>query len=244
MTYIDNVKFNIKDIYDTEEFRYFNEEIKTWVFDPPYNIGYKYNNQVNDNLSIVEYKNFIDISCTRMFETKCQDANMFLIIYPEMAGRLLDVIESTGWKFKQWISWVYPSNIGMSNKKCTTASRAIVWFVKGDPNTFMKSLQQPYKNPKDKRIKLQISKGSKGVNFYDWWEINLRKNVSKGFKGYFNQLPFELINRIIQLTTIEGDVVGDIMAGSGSTYEVCKEINRKCWLNDINKNCFEIWSEI
>ena len=108
----------------------------------------------------------------------------------------------------------------------------------------MKSLQQPYKNPKDKRIKLQISKGSKGVNFYDWWEINLRKNVSKGFKGYFNQLPFELINRIIQLTTIEGDVVGDIMAGSGSTYEVCKEINRKCWLNDINKNCFEIWSEI
>jgi len=82
------------------------------------------------------------------------------------------------------------------------------------------------------------------VNFYDWWEINLRKNVSKGFKGYFNQLPVELVRRMILLTTEEGEWVGDLTAGAGTTLEVAKEIGRYCWLNDINTECLEIWRGI
>ena len=26
--------------------------IKSWIFDPPYNIGFKYNSKVNDSLSL------------------------------------------------------------------------------------------------------------------------------------------------------------------------------------------------
>ena len=216
--------------------------IRTWVFDPPYNIGYDYAGVIKDKND--SYFEDMKSMCEIMKRNSKYNANLFLIIYPEIAARLLPFIESTGWKLKQWISWVYPSNIGMSKNRCTTASRAVLWFTIGNPVTYMDATQQPYKNPNDKRIKERIANGSRGVNFYDWWEINLRKNVSKGFKGYFNQLPFELVKRIVLLTTQEKEWVGDLTAGAGTTWEVSKELNRSCWLNDINKQCLDIWSEI
>ena len=216
--------------------------IRTWVFDPPYNIGYDYGGVITDRSK--SYESDIRSIAVNMRLHSKYHANMFLVIYPTIAARLLPVIESAGWTLKQWITWVYPSNIGMSNSRCTTASRAILWFTYGEPDTYMKAVQQPYKNPNDKRIRERIANGSKGVNFYDWWEINLRKNVSKGFKGYFNQLPVELVRRMILLTTEEGEWVGDLTAGAGTTLEVAKEIGRSCWLNDINTECLEIWRGI
>ena len=216
--------------------------MRTWIFDPPYNIGYDYGGVITDRSE--SYESEIRNMALHMREYSMLRANMFLVIYPEIAARLFPVIEETGWSLKQWITWVYPSNIGMSNRRCTTASRAILWFTIGEPVTYMKADQQPYKNPSDKRIKERIANGSKGVNFYDWWEINLRKNVSKGFKGYFNQLPTELVRRMLLLTTQEGEWVGDLTAGAGTTWEVAKGIGRSCWLNDLNPECLEIWEAI
>jgi len=238
-----NHKFNIKDVHDSREFKDFDEEVKTWIFDPPYNIGFTYNNIVNDKLSTVKYKKFIETCCERMFDTWCDDANMFLIIYPETAARLLPTIESTGWKFKQWISWVYPSNMGHSKHKFTRAHRAVVWFTKGDPKFNHKAIVQPYRED-SKKTRAMIAKGQKGAGLYDYWEINLRKNVSSGYVGYYNQLPKKLIENIILHTTNSGDMVGDITAGGGSTYEVSKEHNRDSWLNDINSECMKIWESI
>jgi DNA modification methylase len=218
--------------------------VRTWIFDPPYNIGFDYGGTFTDRKSEWEFQNWIVKSAVNMKLHSEEDANMFLIIYPGIAARLLNKIEGTGWRLKQWITWVYPSNIGMSKRKCTTASRAVVWFVKGDPDSYMEAIRQPYRNPNDKRIKERISNGSTGVNLYDWWDINLRKNTSKGFKGYANQLPRELVRRCILLTTVPGQRVGDLTAGAGTTYEVAKPLERDVWLNDLNPECLSIWREI
>ena len=47
-------------------------------------------------------------------------------------------------------------------------------------------------------------------------EINLVKNVSKDKKLYVNQIPREVLDRIILTTTDKGDVVLDPMCGTGS----------------------------
>ena len=218
--------------------------MRTWIFDPPYNIGFRYSSGTNDRMSVEDYHSFIEGSVKNMRVFSKKDANLFLVIYPEAAARLLPVIERSGWKLKQWLSWVYPSNIGMSHNKATTAHRAILWFTIGIPPSYMKSVQQPYRNPKDKRIQKRIAEGAAGVNLYDWWEVNLRKNVSKGFKGYYNQLPTEIVRRMILLTTEEGEWVGDLTAGAGTTWEVAKPLNRNCWLNDTNEECLAIWEGI
>ena len=218
-----------------------NRRVRTWIFDPPYNVGFKYGSNVNDRMKFQDYKLMIFEAATVMSDYSLDDANLFYINYQENAARTLDSFEAAGWNLKQWISWVYPSNIGMSKNKCTRASRAILWFTKGDPDTNMTASVQPYKNPTDRRIQEQMAKGKKGTHHYDWWQINMRKNVSHGFKGYYNQLPAELVRRIILLTTDEGEVVADLMAGSGSHIEPSISNNRIPYMNDIDPWAMTFW---
>ncbi|MCB9073953.1 MAG: site-specific DNA-methyltransferase [Chitinophagales bacterium] len=58
--------------------------------------------------------------------------------------------------------------------------------------------------------------------------------------GYATQKPKELISRFVLASTNEGDVVADYYLGSGTTAEVCKELNRNFIGCDINPNAIEI----
>ena len=216
-------------------------EIRTWIFDPPYNIGFNYGGVIDDDSD--SYQVDIWQMCLTMSLHSRVDSNLFLIIYPEIAARLLPWIEKAGWNFKQWLTWVYPSNMGHSKRKFTRGSRAVVWFTKGNPVFNHKAVVQPYKED-SKKTRAMIAKGSLGAGLYDWWEINLRKNVSKGYAGYFNQLPPKLIENIILHTTKEGEWVGDLTAGAGTAWEVSQKHNRSCWLNDVNPDCMDIWRGI
>jgi DNA modification methylase len=47
-------------------------------------------------------------------------------------------------------------------------------------------------------------------------------------ENFTNQIPIKLLERIILLTTKEGDTILDTFFGSGSLYFACKNTNRKC----------------
>ena len=57
------------------------------------------------------------------YEAAADSAHFFMIHYPEAIAEMWSMIMETGWKFRQWLTWVYPSNIGMSNRAWTRASR-------------------------------------------------------------------------------------------------------------------------
>lgn len=71
-------------------------------------------------------------------------------------------------------------------------------------------------------------------------DIMFINSQSKERVGYDTQKPKELINRIIQTFSNEGDVIADFFCGSGTTGEVAKELNRQYILCDINPNAIEI----
>lgn len=213
--------------------------IQTWIFDPPYNIGFKYDN-VNDNMDEMQYETWMREVARNMFENTVEGGSCFLVHYTIPGAKLMSVFESVGWTTHQWITWVYPHNMGMSKQRFTHGSRVVLWFSKGKPYVNIKAVPGEYKNPNDKRIRQRIAEGHAPA-LMDWWNINLRKNVSKGHRAYANQLPYELVKRCILTTSREGDIVGDCMAGSGTTLEVAKDFNRYVWLNDINPNVLSLW---
>lgn len=217
-------------------------EVQTWIFDPPYNIGFRYDN-VNDSMDWLSYQTMIQEAARAMFEHTLEGGSMFMIHYKIPTARLMPVLESVGWKVHQWISWVYPHNMGMSKRRFTHGSRAILWLSKGEPKVNIKAVPGEYKNPNDKRIKERMAQGHFPA-LMDYWSINLRKNTSKGHRGYANQLPIELVRRCILTTSDEGDLIGDCMAGSGTTLEVAKMVKRRAWLNDVNPNCLDMWEEL
>ncbi len=124
--------------------------VKLFLTDPPYNIGHKYGS-VSDRLPKEEYHKMITNVLKTAYESAEDSAHFFMIHYPEAIAEMWPIItQETGWKFKQWITWVYPSNIGMSKKAWTRASRTVLWLVKdegGDPPFHPNRIIRPYRNP-------------------------------------------------------------------------------------------------
>lgn len=110
----------------------------------------------------------------------------------------------------------------------------VVWLSKSEPKFYPEATTQPYKNPTDKRVAKLIADGREGVTLYDWWEIQLTKNVSREKRDYSNQIPSELIRRCILATTGEDDLVVDPFAGTWSTLRVALAENRRAWGCDAN----------
>jgi site-specific DNA-methyltransferase (adenine-specific) len=173
------------------------------VTDPPFNIGYHYNNY-SDNMGADEYY--------EMLQSVFQDYPFVVIHYPEeiykiafQVGRFPDKV----------VSWVYNSNTAKQH-------RDIAFFdIKPD----FRKLGQPFKNPTDKRIMKKIADG-KLARGYDWWNINQVKNVSKDKTLHPCQMPLEVMENIIKLIP-EDKIIVDPFAGSGTTLLACKKLGRK-----------------
>ena len=112
------------------------------------------------------------------------------------------------------------------------ASRTVLWLVKdegGEPKFYPKRIIRPYRNPWDRRVAQLIKDGKRGCSLYDWWEINLTKNVNKEKSDYSNQIPQVLLQRIIRSTTDVGDLVVDPFSGTFSTAKAALATGRLGW---------------
>ena len=82
------------------------KKVKLFLTDPPYNIGHAYGN-VSDRLPKDEYHEMIKSVLLSAYEVADESAHFFMIHYPEaVAGMWNMITEETGWKFKQWLTWV------------------------------------------------------------------------------------------------------------------------------------------
>ena len=72
-----------------------------------------------------------------------------------------------------------------------------------------------------------------------WDDIH---SISQGneLRNYPTAKPIKLIERMIEISTDEGDYVLDPMCGSGTTAEACLNKKRKCIINDINPKVLPI----
>ena len=213
--------------------------VKLFLTDPPYNLGFDYGPEVDDKQPEEDYHQMMEDIVDACYEAADDDAHLFMIHYPQdfakMWGRL-----TKKWKFHQWITWAYPANFGHSTKRWTNASRTVLWLVKGEPEFYGERVVQPYRNPTDRRIKKLIhEKGQIGTNLYNWWVVNLCKNVSRDKKEYSNQIPEELLQRIILSTTNHGDMVADPFAGTFSTCRTAMGLGRRSWGCDLNPEVIE-----
>jgi site-specific DNA-methyltransferase (adenine-specific) len=175
------------------------------VTDPPYNIKYKYDTY-SDNLSADEYIALI---------SNLKDLPLAIIHYPEETMKYF--IPALGIP-KEVITWCYNSNLPGRQ------SRLINFY---DCEVDFNKVKQPYKNPNDKRVKKLIESGKTGSRLYDWFnDIQLVKNVSKDKGLHPCPIPIKLYERIILLTTNEGDTVMDPFAGEGNFAIACKNTGR------------------
>ena len=188
------------------------------VTDPPFNVGYHYN-EYNDNKEEGEYFQWLQDICVNL--------PVVMVHYPESLYKFAFQI---GQFPDRVVSWVYNSNTPRQH-------RDIAFFgVKPD---FTK-VKQPYKNPEDKRIAQRIAEGHEGGMLYDWWEINQVKNVSKDKNGEIHpcQMPVDVMRRIVGILP-EDMVIVDPFMGSGTTAVACIKEKRHYIGFELNKDYFD-----
>tara|TARA_R100000808_G_C2079401_1_gene103840 strand:+ start:55 stop:705 length:651 start_codon:yes stop_codon:yes gene_type:complete len=180
------------------------------ITDPPYNVGWKYDTY-KDKVSEDDYLKLF--SHFKGFK--------FVVIH-YIEDIIKYVVPSMGVPQKV-VQWVYNSNMGKQH-------RSIAFFnCKPD---FNKATQLP-KNPTDKRVNSE-------VKLYDWWLINLVKNVSKEKEDYYNQIPEKVIGNIIKIVANESDIIFDPFMGSGTTPAVASKLGYKYIATDISEKAFNI----
>ena len=187
------------------------------ITDPPYNVGWKYDSY-KDNMSEEDYLELF---------THFKGFKFVVIHYIEDIIKY--IVPNMGVPDKV-VQWVYNSNMGKQH-------RSIAFFnCKPD----FKKAYQPYKNPNDKRVQKLMENGSKGSKLYDWWNINLVKNVSKEKEQYSNQIPEKVIENIINIAATENDIIFDPFCGSGTTLAVAKKLNKKYFGCDVSEIAVDI----
>ena len=180
------------------------------ITDPPYNVGWKYDTY-KDKVSGDDYLKLF--SYFKGFR--------FVVIH-YIEDIIKYVVPSMGVPTKV-VQWVYNSNMGKQH-------RSIAFFnCKPD---FNKEKQLP-KNPTDKRVNSE-------VKLYDWWLINLVKNVSKEKENYSNQIPEKVISNIIKIVANKDDVIFDPFMGSGTTPAVASKLEYKYIATDISETAYNI----
>lgn len=151
--------------------------------------------------------------------------------------------------FRNEISWCYDRWTNNS-KDFIKQHDVIIRYTK--TNLFCFNKQQTNFSDKSKHKGNRFSKMTNGKleqnytteerkkDLGDWWNVSYLNSQAKERLVYDTQKPKELIEIVIKASSNEGDLVADFYLGSGTTAEVCKELNRNFIGCDINARAIEI----
>ena len=180
------------------------------ITDPPYNVSWNYDTY-KDKISEEDYGDLFMYFQGYRFVVIHYIEDIIKYIVPYMGVP------------NKVVQWVYNSNMGKQH-------RSIAFFnCKPD---FNKATQLP-KNPTDARVNTE-------VKLYDWWLINLVKNVSKEKENYSNQIPEKVIGNIIKIVAQENDIIFDPFMGSGTTPAAASKLGYKYIGTDISEKAYNI----
>jgi len=153
-------------------------------------------------------------------------------------------------RFVNEIIWYYYNKYSPGKKRLPRAHDNIFVYSKSDKYTFnelriprkkpVKQLKRVMvngvlKNAKDENNKV-IYRIVKDKKMDDVWKIPCLQPASRHFTGYPTQKHPDLLRRIIQLGSKEGDLVADFFCGAGTTLLAAEQLNRN-WIGaDISNH--------
>lgn len=212
------------------------DEIVDTVFaDPPFNLNKEYGAKSNDNLGDNQYiewcYQWID-ECIRILKP---GGSIFIYNLPKWNLLLGAHLLKRGLDFRHSIA-IEMNNCLPITGRLYPSHYNMLYFTKGKPNTFRK-IRTPIATCRhcDGEIKdyggHRKAMNPKGVNLKDvWTDIPpVRHRKFKSETRSANALSTKLLDRVIEISTLPGDLVFDPFGGSGTTYAVCEKKNRK-WL--------------
>ncbi|MDA7951635.1 MAG: site-specific DNA-methyltransferase [Pirellulaceae bacterium] len=230
--------------------------------DPPFNIGFEYD-QYQDDLDDDQYLKWCQAWSTEIRRVLKPNGTFWLAIGDEYAAELKVMLtRKLNFHCRSWVIWYY--TFGVNCQKKFNRSHAHLFHLVKDPKEFTFNTEKirvpsarqlvygdKRANPKGRLpddtwvLRPQDIPASFSSEEDTWYFPRVAGTFKerRGFHGC--QMPEQLLGRIIHSCSNQNDLVLDPFAGSGTTLAVAKKLNRKYLGYEISKDyCEQIASRL
>lgn len=219
-----------------------DESIDVTFADPPFNLKKKYNNY-KDKLELESYLEWCREWIREMVRVTKPTGSIFLHNIPKWltyyAGFLNEIAD-----FKHWISWDAPT--APMGKTLQPSHYGILYYAKNSKENKFYEIRYPHKRCRKCDYLLKDYGGKKamlhpfGPLVSDVWTDIHRIKHNKYRDEHPCQLPIHLLERVILMSSDEGDIILDPFNGTGTTALAAKRLGRKFIGFDIDEKYIEI----
>ncbi|QDT82067.1 DNA adenine methyltransferase YhdJ [Gimesia maris] len=222
------------------------ESIDLAFADPPFNIGYEYD-QYEDRLESEQYLDWCNLWLKEVVRLLKPDGTFWLAIGDEYAAELKVMMQrELGLTCRSWVIWYYTFGVNCKNK--FSRSHAHLFYMVKDPKQFTFNADDPAIRIPSAR---QLVYGDKRANpkgrlpddtwilrpqdipesfqtEEDTWYFPRINGTFKERQGWHGcQMPEQLLGRLIRACSHPEEVVLDPFSGSGTTLAVAKKLERQ-----------------
>jgi site-specific DNA-methyltransferase (adenine-specific) len=222
------------------------ESVDLAFADPPFNIGYEYDNY-KDNHASEHYLAWAEKWGAQIHRVLKADGTFWLAIGDEYAAELKILFQRKfGFSCRSWVIWYYTFGVNCT-KKFSRSHAHLFHFVKDPKRYTFNDLE--IRVPSARQLVYADARADARGRLPDDTWILRPQDLPEGFQPdedtwYFSrvcgtfkeragwhgcQMPEQLLGRIIRVCSKPGDVVLDPFGGSGTTLVVAKKLGRR-WI--------------
>ncbi|MDA7972836.1 MAG: site-specific DNA-methyltransferase [Gammaproteobacteria bacterium] len=205
--------------------------------DPPFNLKKKYNSY-KDKMELEEYVNWCGRWIGEMVRVTKPSGAIFVHNIPKWLAHYVKFLNECA-DFKHWIAWQAPTS--PMGKSLQPGHYGILFYVKDRKQAKIYEIRMPHERER-KSLYLRKDYGGKKAGLHpfgplvsDVWTDIHRIKHNKYRDEHPCQLPVALLERLILMTTDEGDVVLDPFMGTGTTAVATKKLGRNYIGFDLDK---------
>jgi site-specific DNA-methyltransferase (adenine-specific) len=209
--------------------------VDTIFADPPFNLGKSYGKNSNDQRSESEYLKWCKEWIAECVRTIKPGGAFFLYNLPKWNVLLGSHLSDLGMEFRHWIAVEISACLPIPGR-LHPSHYSLLYYTKGKPKTFRR-IRTPIQTCRHCRGEVKDYGGHRdamnpnGVNLKDVWTdippVRHWKFKSKDRRA--NALSTKILDRVVEMSTVPGNLVLDPFGGSGTTFAVCEKKGRE-WI--------------
>jgi site-specific DNA-methyltransferase (adenine-specific) len=209
--------------------------VDTVFADPPFNLGKAYGKHVRDDLAEERYLQWCRDWLSECCRVLKPGGSLFLYNLPKWNVHLAPFLLARGLDFRHWIAIEHKSSLPIPGR-LYPAHYSLLYLSKGKPARFQR-IRTPIETCRHCGGEIKDYGGHrkamnpKGVNLKDiWTDIPpVRHRKFKSQRRQANALSTKLLERVVEISSLPGDLVLDPFGGSGTTFSVCERRHRR-WI--------------
>lgn len=209
--------------------------------DPPFNLDKLYPSKMNDNLKEEEYIKWTYLWLNECIRVLKQGGSLFLWNLPLWNSKIANFLHGR-LNFKHWIAVDMKNNMPIQGR-LYPSHYSLLYFIKGEKANVFEPDRLPAQTCPKCFGDLKDYGGYKrkmnplGINLTDvWYDIPPVRHKKYKKRNGANELSIKVLDRVIEMSTKEGDLIFDPFGGSGTTYVIAEIKNRK-WVGSEIDNC-------